>query len=396
MGVPNTTTFSMQDVADFIDPPTSTPTLSQLIADANATTPSQWDSTFSGSKNSLLNFRNYGNYPWSLNPNWTLADLDNQTKTQIPVYGTGSGSAYNYTRYGTNYLLGFANGCFFNSTGTKFIVVMTRFNKTDGSTSISNVVTFIEYNLSAAYNISSPTFVDVESISVPLPTTSQSSNYLELTSAISTDNTKIYLTVSVEAGVPYLSGTVKTRIMEYELTNECSLPVTSTDQSTDLIYVRGTTDWKATYLYTSKFSNYNYVGSKLSGVNSYDLSDTSSLFSYIPSQSGYSSLTGEPSSFVLKGTLGSNDEFLLSCAVIGGNVPFYQYKKTNNALTYVSNRRLQITYSALNGTVTNDLRIIAQASNEDEMFFIYNRQEYNAYVGYYTYSFFLVKYDTNF
>lgn len=326
------------------------------------------------------------------NPNWTLADLDNQTKTEITVSGTG---AYNYTRYGTNYLLGSVNGCFFNSTGTKFIVVMTRFNFTDGSTSLSNVVTFIEYNLSSAYNISSPTFVAVESISVPLPTTSQSSNTLELTSAISKDNTNIYLTVSAEAGTPYLTGTVKTRIMEYELTNECSLPVTGTSQSTDLIYVRGTTDWKATYLYTSKFSNYNYVGSKLSGVNSYQLSDTSSLFSYIPSQTGYSSLTGEPSGFILKGTLGGNDEFLLSADVIAP-APFYQYKKTNNALTSISNRRLQITYQAFNGTVTIDLENIAQTSKQNQMFFIHGRLEYNAYVSFYTQSFFLVKYDTNF
>jgi hypothetical protein len=62
MGVPNTTTFSMQDVADFIDPPTSTPSLSQLITDANSENPSLWDPTYSGSKNSLLNFRNYGSY----------------------------------------------------------------------------------------------------------------------------------------------------------------------------------------------------------------------------------------------------------------------------------------------------------------------------------------------
>ena len=58
MGVPNTTTFSMQDVEDFIDPPTSTPTLTQLITSANSI--GEWDSDYSGSKNSLLNFRNYG------------------------------------------------------------------------------------------------------------------------------------------------------------------------------------------------------------------------------------------------------------------------------------------------------------------------------------------------
>tara|TARA_B110000459_G_scaffold138811_1_gene151431 strand:+ start:180 stop:1265 length:1086 start_codon:yes stop_codon:yes gene_type:complete len=77
MAVPNTTTFSMQDVADFIDPPTSTPTISQLIADANATTPSQWDSEYSGSKDSLLNFRNYGNTPIPIptNPSYALSSM---------------------------------------------------------------------------------------------------------------------------------------------------------------------------------------------------------------------------------------------------------------------------------------------------------------------------------
>lgn len=77
MAVPNTTDFSMQDVADFIDPPTSTPTISQLIADANATTPSQWDSEYSGSKNSLLNFRNYGNTPIPIptNPSYALSSM---------------------------------------------------------------------------------------------------------------------------------------------------------------------------------------------------------------------------------------------------------------------------------------------------------------------------------
>ena len=58
MAVPNTTTFSMQDVDTEIDPPTSTPSLTQLITSANSI--GEWDSDYSGSKNSLLNFRNYG------------------------------------------------------------------------------------------------------------------------------------------------------------------------------------------------------------------------------------------------------------------------------------------------------------------------------------------------
>tara|TARA_B110000977_G_scaffold52994_1_gene71997 strand:+ start:153 stop:602 length:450 start_codon:yes stop_codon:yes gene_type:complete len=59
MGVPNTTTFSMQDVSNTVDPSKSQ--LTQLITVANAQSTSLWDATYSGSKNSLLNFRNYGN-----------------------------------------------------------------------------------------------------------------------------------------------------------------------------------------------------------------------------------------------------------------------------------------------------------------------------------------------
>tara|TARA_R110002124_G_C8646748_1_gene488848 strand:- start:62 stop:616 length:555 start_codon:yes stop_codon:yes gene_type:complete len=57
MGVPNTTTFSMQDVSSTVDP--SKTQLTQLIEVANAQSPSLWDPAYSGSKNSLLNFRNY-------------------------------------------------------------------------------------------------------------------------------------------------------------------------------------------------------------------------------------------------------------------------------------------------------------------------------------------------
>mgnify|MGYP003631900922 CR=1 FL=1 len=55
MAVPDTTTFELQDVVDEVNP--TTDDLVDCFADANA---SYFDSTYEGSKNQLLNFRNYG------------------------------------------------------------------------------------------------------------------------------------------------------------------------------------------------------------------------------------------------------------------------------------------------------------------------------------------------
>lgn len=54
MGVPNTTTFTLQNVVDVVNP--TTDDLVDCFADAVA---SSFDSTYSGSKDQLLNFRNY-------------------------------------------------------------------------------------------------------------------------------------------------------------------------------------------------------------------------------------------------------------------------------------------------------------------------------------------------
>ena len=55
MGVPNTTTFTLQNVVDEVNP--TTDDLVDCFADANA---NYFDSSYEGSKNQLLNFRNYG------------------------------------------------------------------------------------------------------------------------------------------------------------------------------------------------------------------------------------------------------------------------------------------------------------------------------------------------
>ena len=54
MGVPNTTTFTLQNVVDVVNP--TTDDLVDCFADAVA---SKFDSNYEGSKNQLLNFRNY-------------------------------------------------------------------------------------------------------------------------------------------------------------------------------------------------------------------------------------------------------------------------------------------------------------------------------------------------
>ena len=56
MAVPNTNTFSLQDVVNEINP--TSDTLQSCFDNAN---PSQFDSTYQGSKDRLSNFRNYGN-----------------------------------------------------------------------------------------------------------------------------------------------------------------------------------------------------------------------------------------------------------------------------------------------------------------------------------------------
>ena len=75
MGVPNTTTFTLQNVVDVVNP--TTDDLVDSFADAVA---SKFDSNYEGSKNQLLNFRNY----------------DGSTLLQITMStGTGSKDACN-------------------------------------------------------------------------------------------------------------------------------------------------------------------------------------------------------------------------------------------------------------------------------------------------------------
>ena len=88
MGVPNTTTFTLQDVVDVVNPTTD-----DLVDSFDDAVTSKFDSNYSGSKNNLLNFRNYdssGPTPFlgSVTSNTNLCSLT----MNITYYHNGSGT----------------------------------------------------------------------------------------------------------------------------------------------------------------------------------------------------------------------------------------------------------------------------------------------------------------
>ena len=84
MAVPDTNTFTLQDVVTEVNP--TTDDLVDCFADAVA---SKFDSNYSGSKNSLLNFRNYGAVTLT-----TFHLTVNTPKSTFACYGTANNVAY--------------------------------------------------------------------------------------------------------------------------------------------------------------------------------------------------------------------------------------------------------------------------------------------------------------
>jgi len=85
MAVPNTTTFDLQDVVDEVNPTTD-----DLVACFAAANPDYFNPTYEGSKNSLLNFRDYGShnvdYSISASPNsFSGTDIGNYVMGAIAV-----------------------------------------------------------------------------------------------------------------------------------------------------------------------------------------------------------------------------------------------------------------------------------------------------------------------
>ena len=92
MAVPNTTTFDLQDVVDEVNPTTD-----DLVACFAAANDNYFNPTYEGSKNSLLNFRDYGShnagsdYSISASPNSFSVTCRKTTKsstvTTLPTAG---------------------------------------------------------------------------------------------------------------------------------------------------------------------------------------------------------------------------------------------------------------------------------------------------------------------
>ena len=114
MGVPNTSTFSLQDVVNVVNP--TTDDLVDCFADAVA---SKFDSTYSGSKNQLLNFRNYDSSsltPFTCSGNPTEPIPCNEpTSNQITAYHDGNGAGPVVNDY-----------CYFDAAGNSPMINKTR------------------------------------------------------------------------------------------------------------------------------------------------------------------------------------------------------------------------------------------------------------------------------
>ena len=106
MAVPNTTTFTLQDVVTEVNP--TTDDLVDCFADAVA---SKFDSNYSGSKNSLLNFRNYGAVTIT-----TFHLTVNTPKRSFACYGTADNVAYH--NGDANTIAAVGDTVYSNSAGT--------------------------------------------------------------------------------------------------------------------------------------------------------------------------------------------------------------------------------------------------------------------------------------
>jgi len=122
MGVPNTTTFTLQNVLDVVTP--TTDDLVDCFADATA---AKFDSTYSGDKDKLLNFRNYdGGLPSFLG----------SVETKDPCAGTMN-ITYYHNGSGTNPAVG--DTVYTNASGTTTYSqgnMRANFGAFDGSSAI--------------------------------------------------------------------------------------------------------------------------------------------------------------------------------------------------------------------------------------------------------------------
>ena len=110
MAVPNTNSgWSLDTVRAELGLATNT-SLTACITAGNSQ--GGWDATYSGGKNSLLNFRNYGAVP----PLTTFHLTVNTPKSSFACYGTANNVAYH--NGGSNTIAAVGDTVYSNSTGT--------------------------------------------------------------------------------------------------------------------------------------------------------------------------------------------------------------------------------------------------------------------------------------
>jgi hypothetical protein len=124
MGVPNTTTFTLQNVVDVVNP--TTDDLVDSFADAVS---SKFDSNYEGSKNQLLNFRNYDNTATLSSFACSGVLASNACKLTINQTrffdGSGTYPVVNDVCYASN-----------NTSGSKLQAGHYRINQTSGTASL--------------------------------------------------------------------------------------------------------------------------------------------------------------------------------------------------------------------------------------------------------------------
>lgn len=186
MSVPDTNTFSLQDVVNEIVP--SSDTLSQCFSDAN---PAGFDPTYEGSKDRLSNFRNYDHASATTSLDYN-GSCDIQSCYEIDAVNASNGS------------LGMAmSGCAAGSainfaySGTKSITSQTfkfriLWEENSGSTSLDSIT--IPISTSSTFNTNFDWSFEASGIGYVDGTTydSEASYFLDTSGS---SNTKWYITV---------------------------------------------------------------------------------------------------------------------------------------------------------------------------------------------------------
>lgn len=327
------------------------------------------------------------------NQYWKISNITLNNDKKIPVLGTGLHNLpihYSDVEFKIR-----INGLFFNDSGTKCIVTGIRDNGNTQQGNNNQYINFIQYNLTTPWDINTITYNNHEEIAIPYI---YDDTPLVAQCTISKDNKNIYLNVREWAGAPYLANIVKSKVIKYELPNECTLPVSNVSSSNELIYTKTSSSTRhMETMHTSKFSNNIYIGNANESNSNkiYKYKNSGDYFDYINNQNSFTSITPSVNSYQngeLYGTIGNNDEYLI---FQDGKV-FNQYRFLNNSITKIDDVTLSYYVNdGYNGNYFMGSFTLGNSNRIDRLYFISNKQEYG-YNGYITDYFVFHEYNTNF